>query len=414
MHAANIIPVRISETSPAFHLKGGSKMRKAIFKLDHVRSASALFIGLGLLFCCVSQGLAGADVKDSPLFARVLDSSLDELTLPSNAFARWSTRELGESFTNALLGRPAYARQQAATVYGEKATLCYKDNSLPVTHCDPNSGMGQICHYTVHSQWYTQCNKPGNRTVCIDGGTQCPGDGASNQCSTAMSGIITDCEHAGPTLCYLQGTGCEVGDRNRCYTVGPGDEVTRCQSGHEYATLCNKEVTGCSRTGHRVCLTFASNTKTYCASGSHVTVCLGAITECIDDLIREGCDGFASSLRQTITPRGNNILVVANTGDPFWGDPALADLEFNPPGPSVAYAVVYDSTETRFYIDFPVEEHYDVLLHNGVDPPLPTTGLHVMEFTPIPTIRTAGIILLTGLLFGAGIMILLRRRRQAS
>ena len=388
-------------------------MRKSTSILDHTRVTLTIFIVLGLLLCIASQSLAGVDVKDSPLFKRVLDSSLQDLTSPNHAFARWSTRELGETFANALLGSPAHAQAPAVTEYGEPQTLCSPDGVHPVTHCDPNSGMGQLCTHTVHSQYHTECNGPNDKTVCKDGGTQCPGKGESNQCSTAMSGFVTDCKDEGPTLCYNQGTECEVGDRNRCYTEGPGDEVTRCQSGHEYATLCNKEVTACSRTGHRVCLTFESNSYTYCVSNTHITMCTGAITECIGDLIREGCDEFASSsLQYPITPRGNNILVVANTVDPFWGDPSLADLEFSPPGPTVVDFSVYDSTTVLFYVDFPVEEHYDVLLHNLIDPPLPTAGLHVMEFPSIPAVRLAGMILLIVLLTAAGIVILIRRRRQ--
>lgn len=374
------------------------------------RAVAAVCV-LGLLAAAVP---VHADVvkEDSPLFQRMLDSAIQDLQSPVTAAARWNAAGVGQAMADFLV-TPAMAQGAPVTVRGE-ATVC-KQNGKNYSICVSKK---QECTPTIHSQTKTECNGGGHKSVCIDQGTRCPGNGNQNQCLTNSPGNLTHCTSADKTtVCNREGTQCTTGgagDINKCHTVFPGEGHTTCKSGQEVPTVCAQQATACSKNQKNICKTTQSNDRTSCPTSNHITVCTDAGTICNGDHLEEGCEFASVSLHDPNASAGLVLVSVEAANPGFFINP-LPTLQFLPPGPQVEDVTVFDDQTALFYVQVPYvnsPRDYQVFVNGGTGP-VETNGLFVQNETAVPATGTTVLMLLGLALLGLGAGAVLLRRRLA-
>lgn len=407
-------------------------MRALAARLSRRHTLSFTLAGLCLLCCSVSLSQAAIVVEDSPLYGLTLVSALSDLTDdPATATTRWGVDAAGR-LVEEFFVTPAYAQDPVPTVdpgaplcatHFQEHTMCEQDqngHTKKFTQCDKSTDKKQVCQFTAQPPKKTDCWGATDRTVCKAkgpdnrSGTRCPGEGGTNVCSTNSPRDFTDCKKQDvATLCYQEQTQCRPGDRNVCHTFGPANEKTKCLSGKTVATLCLKEATACTKADKNLCKTTQAGGKlTGCPSSQHVTLCdkyPKGKTSCVGNRLGDGCQYDKFSLGNGgHVPPGQDILVLVDTVDDFWGEDATANLVFGAPGPVITDVTVFDSTSAMFYVDFPTEQYQEeVLLDNGTQQ-IETAGLLIAWWT-VPAMDWLGIALLLALL--AIVATLIRRRR---
>lgn len=412
-------------------------MRALAAGLSRQHTLFFALVGLFLLCCSVSSSQAAIVVEDSPLYRLTLVSALSDLTDdPTTATTRWGVDGAGRLVEDFFV-TPAYAQEPTVgpgaplcATHFQENTICEQsegDKTKKYTQCDKSTGNEQVCHFTVHAPKKTNCFGETNHTVCQPkgpdnrSGTRCPGDDPNrNECTTNSPQNFTDCKKEDvATLCFGETSKCRPGDRNICHTFGAPNEKTQCLSGKTVATLCKKEATACSQTESpkNICkvTTKAGNKLTGCPSTNHVTLCAlypPGETECEGDRLRQGCRFANVSLGpRGHVPDGEDVLVWAETAEPFWGDAdSTATLIFGTPGPVITDVTIFDSTSAVFYFDFPTEQYQQVWLDNGTVQ-METAGLLIAWWT-VPAMDWLGIAMLLALLAVAGTLIRRWRARQ--